>query len=531
MRSKKVILYHRISSKDQSNFSLDFQQMINEQYCQEQGLEIVSTFTDDGYSAKDFNRPGWKQAQAFIRANRSSLYAVIVAKYDRLIRNAAEGLAWLEKVETSWGVRVLASMQSIGIDPYDPEFFRTRASMFVQAQYEWYKIQDRTKSGIYYARLQGRLANRAPWPYTNAKDQHNRPIIVLEDLDGAAIVEQAARDFSQGMPMQQITQRARDAGWPRTGKSAMTRLITNPVHAGLVEVPGYRGKAPQIVQGMQPACYPEALFWENQNRLNGDPAGRYVENIHLPLRGFLQCAKCGHVLTGGRSRSKTGRYYWYYNCQRCSRANYSAARVHSRIKTTFDEMSLPDHYLEKVEQMITRKIDDHLRASQAKARNLTQILEGQSLKLDAVEEKYIMGQIDQETFEKWQKRYQGNIMTAKSELETLTDSHAAIWRAFLLNLGKLASLGKIFDLASPVQKQSLTRAMFGTLQADKERLYADLNSVTLLHNHHGFSFLTLKKDGGNDCKAADFPISTRSGGSLELFRVEKLISVIEKIAA
>jgi len=491
----------------------------------------VAVFQDDGYSAKDFNRPGWKQAQAFIRANRSHLYAVVVAKYDRLIRNASEGLAWLEKVETRWGIRVLASMQAIGIDPYDPEFFRTRANMFVQAQYEWYKIQDRTKSGIYYARLQGRLANRAPWPYKNARDQHGRPIIVLNDLEGAAIVEQVARDFAEGMPMQQITARARSAGWPRTGKSAMTRLITNPVHAGLIAVPGYRGKAPQIIKGLHSPCYPESLFWENQIRMGDGPDGRYVENIHLPLRGFLQCAKCGHTLTGGRSRSKTGRYYWYYNCQRCRKANYSAPKVHNRITATLDEMSLPDHYLDELEKMIARKIDQHLKDSQAKARRMSQTLEGQNVKLDALEEKYIMGQIDEAIFAKWQKRYQGDIMTAKAELESLQGDHSAIWRAFLLNLDKLASLGKIFDSASPVQKQQLARAMFGKLQTDKEKLYTDLNSVTLLHNQQKYKYLEIKKEGENDDQTPSSPVSTRSGALFELPKVGHLVSVINEIAA
>lgn len=84
---KKAIAYIRISTKDQSNFSLTGQEQYIRDFATKQGYEILALFTDDGQSAKNFDRPDWKLLQQFCKDNQHQVDALIVAKYDRFSRN------------------------------------------------------------------------------------------------------------------------------------------------------------------------------------------------------------------------------------------------------------------------------------------------------------------------------------------------------------------------------------------------------------------------------------------------------------
>jgi site-specific DNA recombinase len=54
---QKAISYIRISTEEQSNWSISGQIEVNGDYARNNNIEIVETFVDDGVSAKDYDRP------------------------------------------------------------------------------------------------------------------------------------------------------------------------------------------------------------------------------------------------------------------------------------------------------------------------------------------------------------------------------------------------------------------------------------------------------------------------------------------
>jgi len=68
---KNVIIYTRVSTDEQADkgFSLLHQKDVLEKYCALKGYNIVKHYRDD-YSAKNFDRPGFKQLMEFIKANK-----------------------------------------------------------------------------------------------------------------------------------------------------------------------------------------------------------------------------------------------------------------------------------------------------------------------------------------------------------------------------------------------------------------------------------------------------------------------------
>src|SRR5687768_5064357 len=110
---KKAIGYARISNKDQSNFSITGQQELIRRHCTNGNMELVAMFTDEGESAKNFDRPDWRDLEAFVRKNHSGIDFFIVAKFDRFSRNTAEALQMIELLEEKFKIRVISSMEPI----------------------------------------------------------------------------------------------------------------------------------------------------------------------------------------------------------------------------------------------------------------------------------------------------------------------------------------------------------------------------------------------------------------------------------
>ena len=63
-----AVAYIRISQQDQSNFSIEGQQSILEKFARDQNLNLVASFIDNGKSAKNFNRPEWKNLISSLRS-------------------------------------------------------------------------------------------------------------------------------------------------------------------------------------------------------------------------------------------------------------------------------------------------------------------------------------------------------------------------------------------------------------------------------------------------------------------------------
>jgi site-specific DNA recombinase len=526
---KTAIQYIRISREDQSRYSLPAQREANERWCKENGLEIIKTYEDNGQSASSFNRKAWRELEAFLKRNRNSISAVVVANYDRLIRNAAEGLSFLEKVETRWNVRVISSTQMsfIPVNPWDPFFFKMRADMLVNAEFELRMIRHRTKRGVWKARKDGRFIGRAPWHYRNAKDEKGRPVLEIIP-ERAKVVEQIGMDYLNGMGLSQIMERAKKKGYPKTGHSAIKRELSNPVNGGLVKVPPFEGQPSHLTKGIHQGVWPEAIFWKIQEKLSKQDGPTSVTECHeLPLRGVVSCSDCSYPMTGGKSKSKTGRYYWYYRCDKCKPAsNHNWNKTHRLLCDVLDQMSLPQELIEKTKQKVVEKINARKSITERQYKDLQKESSKAALKLDKLEEKFIQDEIAPETYRKWRGVYVREIDDLKAKLEQLDKPI----QYDLSGIDHLLNLTELWRSAPVSLKQSLAKVLFpGGLYLFRGSFKSSLEPLLPFQNPdkiRGFQLF-------DNLEHLKTPISTGNGSELEplLVRIAPLLSLIRQYRA
>ena len=262
---KKAIGYIRISDKDQSNFSISGQEKYIREYCERNNLYLHSIFTDEK-SAKDFDRRAWQNLEDYMRSSYRDVDYLIVIKYDRFSRNAAAGLNKIEMIEKKYGIIVVSVFEQMSIDYDSPFYFKQRADMLVNAEFELRVIRDRTLFGMHEALSSGRYISKAPTGYLNTRDEYNKPYIVI-DKDKGPVIPRIFEMYMRGTPIKAIADFAIANGFPLRGNSAITRILTNPVYAGLVRVPAYKKDPDQVIKGIHEGLVSQSDFWEIQLRL------------------------------------------------------------------------------------------------------------------------------------------------------------------------------------------------------------------------------------------------------------------------
>lgn len=92
MKTKRAIRYLRISTDRQSNFSISGQDQQTSHWCERNKVEVVDTFIDEGYSAKNFYRPDMQRLNAFIQKHYRTVDYLVVNDFTRFSRDAGEAL-------------------------------------------------------------------------------------------------------------------------------------------------------------------------------------------------------------------------------------------------------------------------------------------------------------------------------------------------------------------------------------------------------------------------------------------------------
>jgi len=112
----KGIIYTRVSSDAQvAGTSLDDQENRCREYCENNGIEAMEVFREEGESAKSSDRTELKRAIAYCQGKKD-IEVFVVHKLDRFARNATDHFA-VRKVLKDSGVELKSTSEDIGDKP------------------------------------------------------------------------------------------------------------------------------------------------------------------------------------------------------------------------------------------------------------------------------------------------------------------------------------------------------------------------------------------------------------------------------
>ena len=466
----KTAIYLRLSLEDNGKKdadSLDNQQTLLEGYVAERPfLELVDTYTDNGCTGTDFDRPAFKRMMEDVRSGK--INCIVAKDLSRLGRNYVETGDYLERVFPFLGVRFIAvndNYDSSNVNASD----QLAASLKNLVNDEYAKDISRKISSAMKAKRQRGEFVGAHDPYGYLRDPNNSNKLII-DPEISPIVKEIFELRATGLGIERICRVLNEKDYPSPGRLRFERgiithnnqkgsdlpwnrhvlkdLLLNVVYIGNLAqgrtgsclhkgIPFHRKDESEwdVVNGTHEPIISMEL-WDRVQALNtkrsSETKASFGKNANLPKRpnpygSVLRCADCGRVIKYVRSYSKKGnRDYYNYKCpqyielgaQACSSKNIKADKLDLAVLETirkhmdvFLEMQTLLHKLMPEEKARISSEDALQRKQQITAELERKRTQGMLLYSD-----FRDGLIGQEEYVYAKSKYQTDIEALEQEL-------------------------------------------------------------------------------------------------------------------
>jgi site-specific DNA recombinase len=384
----KAIIYVRVSTDEQAEkgYSLKHQEERLFQYCQHNNIEIIKTFKED-HSAKTFDRPSFIELLNFLKKNKGIVDLLLFLKWDRFSRNAGDAYGMINQLKK-------LNVEPQGIEqPLDlsiPENKIMLAFYLAAPEVENDRRSLNTIAGMRRAMKEGRHCTAAPKGYKNGRNEQNKPIVIPGK--DTVHVQFVFETMSTGLySVQEVLGKARTKGFD-CSKNQLWRILRNPFYYGKIILSAYKDEEGGLVQGQHEPLISEELFNSVQDVLDGRKrkhSRRNNRKAELPLRGFLQCRKCGRNLSGSASRGNGG-IYFYYHCTCGCNERFKSDIANQKFEAKLAEISYMQEAIDLFVYVVRTKTKSSVGEKEKEAkeiqkeidRNTERIKEAQRMRLD-----------------------------------------------------------------------------------------------------------------------------------------------------
>jgi site-specific DNA recombinase len=457
-QNRKALLYCRISTDDQSNYSLIDQQERLVKFCGLMKVTVVKLFRDD-YSAKTFDRPGWKQMSEWIKNHKGSANLLLFTNWSRFSRSENMGDTYYQIASLSrLGIECQASEQMIDLSI--PESHHLLSIYLTSPMVENLRRASNTRFGMRRSLRQGRFCWKAPFGYRNSHDETDKPLLVPIP-ERARIIESIFQEYLEGADPKLIIARAKQRGLIIQGHDVFPRIITNHLYAGLVRIKAYGDEPEEIIKGVHEAIISEDIFHAANKKLKyGLQTKPRVYSETLPLRGVICCDNCGGHLTGGKSKGKTGNYWNYYRCLRCKGCNFNANRSHSELNEILSAISLTEPQIKFFCDTVDEELKSLIKSSYDEKETLERQIKELEIKIASLETKYIENALHFEVYQKYYPALKGEVSEKRLRLEALSQDRSDVIELYRQALPKMTNLSFLYDECSLEDKQMFLKLIF-----------------------------------------------------------------------
>ena len=459
---KKAIKYLRFSSDDQSQHSIERQDIVIAAWAKYSQAEFIDSFEDKGYSARTFDRPDVKALFEFIRKHYRQIDYLVVSELTRFSRETGDAINMVKKIQTTYGIKIVSASRNIVYDCHDSNSFFMMGLEFLLGNSENIKRTTDINGGIYTAKaekgkwIQG---GKAPsFGFIRIGSGSGRKLIVNDAQ--AVIIRFMYNSYLGGMPLYKIKQEAETMGRIPKKNDVVHFILRNPLYMSYQHVKPWK----EHPGGLFPIKDLEAIvnqetWYAVQEKLDYKPKTRVTTDDNIPLRGVLKC-HCGKMLTGAPSRGKMGNYYYYYKCHTPKHNNISAIKAHTQLNEMLNYLSLPEHLAIAIKNDSENLLEDRHKENRklltAKNRELDQVQE----QIKSVEEKWINNQMQFESYNRWYGELNSKRMNVASHIDKLSKDQNQVYLMLQANLQTLTDMQHVYKIASTTDKQELLRQVF-----------------------------------------------------------------------
>ena len=405
--------YNRVSSKEQmvNGNSLKWQDERIEDFARKQNFFIKKRFGGTFESAKTDERKEFQKMLEDIKKDKS-ISTILVYSYDRFSRSGANGIFLLENLK-KLGVKIIAVTQEIDSTTPTGNFQQNLYMLLSKLDNDMRK--DKSVSGTKSLLQKGYWTYATPRGYTNTNrlttaDKHIYVINEEGEKLKKAFVWKACGKYSN----QQILEKLALLGVNVTIRH-LAWILANPFYCGYIKVALLPG---EIIKGKHPALIDEDTFLKANNISGENPRSgvkKIREKSELPLKIFMRDAVSGSPLTGYHNKKKN--LFYYKSIKQGTKLSVSAKNLNEKFEHVMSHFQYDLKYKDRLKNILLDKLKGRFADDQTNEKNSRKRVTEIKGQLEKVEERFVLGEISKEQYEKFSTLYSAQIKSIEQELD------------------------------------------------------------------------------------------------------------------
>lgn len=325
---KEIVgLYPRVSTEDQSRFghSLDEQECRMRDLCKFKNYEIYKVYREEGVSAKNTNRPKFKEMLEDIKSGK--INKIIIFKLDRLTRSIQD-LENICKFLDKYNCGLESISEEINTSNANGKFFIRMLTILAQLEIE------RTKIGLVGAAKKGHISGRPPLGYTKKKDSKK---LFIDEIE-ADVVRRIFKLYIEGMSVCSICklfekENILNRRWPTT---TVDKILSNQLYIGNNEFGKRTNGEKQIFEDVVPPIIDKTSFNIVQKRKEKNLKNFKRKATYIFMQKIV-CPKCNKIMGGSSSTSKNKEKHLYYKCNSC-KTRINEKKIEEKLMIFLNDM-------------------------------------------------------------------------------------------------------------------------------------------------------------------------------------------------
>lgn len=451
IETNECVVYTRVSSaKQMDGLSLEVQIKAAKEYIEKHKLNVREFFGGTYESAAKDERKEFQRMIEYLKKTKNKISKILVYSLERFSRN--ENSIWLSSQLRKLGTEVVSITQPI--DTTNPAGIMQQKMLFIFGEFDNQLRRQKSMAGVKEHLLQGEWVTAPPVGYDIIKHNKERKIVVNET--GQIIKKMFYWKAKERMPNVEIQSRLKSCGLDYNLRR-IGEILVNPFYCGKMVHKALEG---EVVDGKHEKLVTEAIFLEANNIMAEKKLGLQTkkERPEIALKRFMRCASCNRPMRGYIANGWNVPYY-KCNTPGC-KCNRNANEVNNKFANMLDGYKINEAYIPLIKEQLYFTFQEHNAGLQENEKAIICQLTDIRQKLDRLEERYILEELNADLYNKYKGKFEKEIeeIEAKKasnriEMSKLED-YIAVSLDFTCNLREMWAFG---DYA---QRQELQNALF-----------------------------------------------------------------------
>ena len=460
-RSKKTsipltsncVIYTRVSTKEQAdnNNSLDTQLKACIHLSAQRNFVVQGQFGGTYESAKTDERKEFSRMLSFIKKNKERISYIIVYSVDRFSRSGANAIYIASELKAQ-GVTVLSVTQPT--DTQTASGSLQQNIQFIFSQYDNDLRREKCIAGTKERLQKGLWCSIHPVGYESGGKGKGEVLVINNDGD---LIKKAFHWKAEyGLSSQEIISKLAALGM-KLRPQQLSKIFRNPFYCGLIVNSALDG---QIVEGKHEKLVSKEIFLKANEALaeNSQHYKHENENIHIPLKRFIKCGNCSTSFTGYLVKKKN---LYYYKCNKTGcKCNRSAKWMNNLFIDLLKSYTIDEELVDVLKDSVIDAFYDINKTAIETTGVLEKQLDEVTQKLELLQEKFILGDIDKEIYDKFGKKYKEEKLNIEKEMRKSSFDLSNIQNYVKLAVKLVSKLHKMWELGTYSIKEKLQYILF-----------------------------------------------------------------------